>query len=56
MVVRQESSCIFVRRTDPFTQVTGPDHKELDRGTIRSIIRQAGPSVDDFVRLEGRGG
>jgi predicted RNA binding protein YcfA (HicA-like mRNA interferase family) len=26
-----------------------PDHKELDRGTLRAIIRQAGLSVDEFV-------
>lgn len=26
-----------------------PDHKELDRGTLRAIIRQAGLSVDEFL-------
>ena len=28
-----------------------PDHKELDRGTLRAIIRQSGLSVDEFVKL-----
>ncbi|UUO18086.1 type II toxin-antitoxin system HicA family toxin [Dolichospermum heterosporum] len=28
-----------------------PDHKELDRGTLRGIIRQAGLSVDEFIEL-----
>ncbi|WP_228036560.1 type II toxin-antitoxin system HicA family toxin [Dolichospermum flos-aquae] len=27
------------------------DHKELDRGTLRGIIRQAGLSVDEFIEL-----
>jgi len=26
-----------------------PDHKELDRGTLWAIIRQAGLSVDEFL-------
>jgi hypothetical protein len=26
-----------------------PDHKELDTGTLRAIIRQAAISVDEFV-------
>ncbi len=28
-----------------------PDHKELDRGTLRALIRGAGITVDEFVRL-----
>jgi len=28
-----------------------PDHKELPKGTLRAIIRQAGLSVDDFAAL-----
>lgn len=31
--------------------VTVPLHDELDRGTLRSILRTAEISVDDFVRL-----
>jgi predicted RNA binding protein YcfA (HicA-like mRNA interferase family) len=48
---RREGSHITLRRDVPFTQVVIPDHKELDRGTLRAIIRQAGLSVDEFVRL-----
>lgn len=48
---RQEGSHIILRRDDPFSQVVVPDHKELDRGTLRSIIRMAGLSVDEFVKL-----
>ncbi|NNN04397.1 MAG: type II toxin-antitoxin system HicA family toxin [Elusimicrobia bacterium] len=31
--------------------VTVPDHKEIDRGTLRSILRQAGLSPDEFADL-----
>ena len=47
---RQEGSHMILRRDDPFEQVVVPDHKELDRGTLRAILRQAGVSVDDFVK------
>ena len=50
-VRRQEGSHIVLRRDDPFAQVVVPDHKELDRGTLRAIIRQAGLSVTEFVNL-----
>ncbi len=50
-VVRQQGSHIVVRRDDPFAQLVVPDHKELDRGTLRAIIRQAGMTVEEFVRL-----
>lgn len=48
---RQEGSHMILRRDDPFAQVVVPDHKELDRGTPRAIIRQADLSVDEFVEL-----
>ena len=48
---RQEGSHMILRRDSPFGQVVVPDHKELDRGTLRAIIRQAGLSVDEFVKL-----
>ncbi len=31
--------------------VTVPRHKQLDRGTLRAIIRTAGLSVEEFQRL-----
>ena len=33
--------------------VTVPIHSELDRGTLRSIIRTAEISVDEFILLVG---
>ena len=46
---RQEGSHIILRKDEPFAQIVVPDHKELDRGTLRAIIRQADVSVDEFL-------
>ena len=48
---RQEGSHIILRRNEPFSQVVVPDHKELDRGTLRAILRMSGLSVDEFNNL-----
>jgi predicted RNA binding protein YcfA (HicA-like mRNA interferase family) len=49
-LVRQKGSHLVYRRVEPFVQVVVPDHKELDRGTLRAIIRQAGLSIEEFLR------
>ena len=48
---RQHGSHIILRRNDPFSQLVVPDHKELDRGTLRAILRQANLSVEEFDAL-----
>jgi len=48
---RREGSHLILRRDEPFAQVAVPDHRELDRGTLRAIIRQAGLSIDEFQHL-----
>jgi len=48
---RQEGSHMVLRREDPFCQVTVPDHKDLDRGTLRGILKQAGISPEEFQRI-----
>jgi len=48
---RQTGSHMVLRRDDPFAQVVVPDHRVLDRGTLRAIIRQAGLSVGEFLEL-----
>ena len=48
---RQEGSHIILRRDDPFSQIVIPNHKELDRGTLRAITRQAGLGVKEFIKL-----
>ena len=48
---RQSGSHIVLRRDDPYAQLVVPNHKELDRGTLRAIIRQADISVNEFIEL-----
>jgi predicted RNA binding protein YcfA (HicA-like mRNA interferase family) len=51
IIRRQRGSHIVLRRAEPFAQVVIPDHPELDRGTLRAIIRQTGLTVDQFEDL-----
>lgn len=48
---RQHGSHIILRRDKPFAQVVVPDHRELDRGTLRAILRQADFSIEEFKKL-----
>ena len=50
-VVRQRGSHITLVRQDPSTQLTVPNHKTIAKGTLRSLIRDAGLSVDEFIGL-----
>lgn len=48
---RQHGSHVVMRRDDPFCQVVVPDHDTLAAGTLRAILRHAGLSVEEFLRL-----
>lgn len=49
---RQHGSHMILRHADPpFRRLVVPDHKEVRRGTLRAIIRQAGLSVSEFLEL-----
>ena len=50
-IKRRHGSHIILRRNDPFSQLVVPEHKELDRGTLRAIIRQAGLTRGEFLKL-----
>jgi predicted RNA binding protein YcfA (HicA-like mRNA interferase family) len=50
-IKRQKGSHVILRRDDPFAQVVVPRHRELDSGTLRAIIRHAGLSVEEFLKL-----
>lgn len=51
--VRQKGSHIIMQNQLPDTTITipVPDHRELAAGTLRSIIRQAGLTVEEFINL-----
>jgi len=49
---RQRGSHIIMRQVEnPYRRITIPNHKEIAKGTLRAIIREAGLSVDDFIKL-----
>ncbi|HSL62453.1 MAG TPA: type II toxin-antitoxin system HicA family toxin [Desulfotignum sp.] len=49
---RQKGSHIVLRQTAyPQRRLVVPDHKEIAKGTIRTIIKQAGLTVEEFVGL-----
>lgn len=51
--VRQSGShMILVREGHPAT-LSVPDHKEVAKGTLRSLIRSAGITVEEFVNALG---
>jgi len=48
----QTGSHMILRRiTPPYRRLTVPDHRELAKGTLRAIIREAGLSVAEFAEL-----
>ena len=49
---RQRGSHIILRQNSyPHRRITVPDHKEVAKGTLRAIIREAGLTVDEFKAL-----
>ena len=50
-VRRQHGSHVILRRDEPFAQTVVPVHRELDRGTLRAILRQVDLSVEEFLRM-----
>ena len=48
----QHGSHIILRRAEPpHRRLSVPNQKELARGTLRALIREAGFTVEEFVRL-----
>jgi predicted RNA binding protein YcfA (HicA-like mRNA interferase family) len=49
---RQRGSHIVLRQVaEPHRRITVPDHDEIAKGTLRSIIRESGLTVEEFVDL-----
>jgi len=47
----QHGSHIIMRREVPFAQTVVPNHRQIDRGTLRAILRQTDVGVDEFTKL-----
>jgi hypothetical protein len=39
-----------MRRNNPFALTVVPAHRELDRGTLRAILRHTDIGVEDYIR------
>jgi predicted RNA binding protein YcfA (HicA-like mRNA interferase family) len=50
-VRRQHGSHIIMRRDDPYSQTVVPNHAQVDRGTLRAILRQTGISAEELTTL-----
>ncbi len=48
-IARRRGSHVILVRDGSDNTLSVPDHKELDRGTLRSLIRDAGLTVDEFL-------
>lgn len=48
-VARQSSSHIIMTKEGATVTLSVPDHKEVAKGTLRSLIRAANLTVDQFV-------
>jgi len=45
------SHMILRQREPPHRRLTVPRHRELAKGTLRAIIREAGLTVEEFLGL-----
>jgi len=51
MAVGQVGSHLVMTKDGVRANLSVPQHKELSVGTLRSLIRSAGMSVDEFLKL-----
>lgn len=49
-VARRRGSHTVMTKEGEIVTLSVPDHKEVAKGTLRSLIRSANPTVDEFVR------
>lgn len=50
-VARQRGSHVIMIKSGSIATLSVPDHKEIAKGTLRSLIRDAGLTVEGFVAL-----
>lgn len=48
---RQRGSHVVMVKDGSMATLSVPDHKEVAKGTLRSLIRASGLSVDEFIAL-----
>lgn len=50
-MVRQRGSHMILTKPGHTATLSVPDHKEVAKGTLRILIRAAGLTVDEFLKL-----
>lgn len=50
-MVRQRGSHMIMVKEGHMATLSIPDHREVSRGTLRSLIRSSGLSVEQFLEL-----
>jgi len=53
-VARQRGSHIVMTRPGHIATLSIPDHPEVARGTLRTLIAKAGLTVEEFLSAAGR--
>ena len=51
LMVRQRGSHMILVKEGHMATLSVPDHKEVAKGTLRSLIRSSGLTSDEFVAL-----
>ena len=49
-VARQRGSHIILVKAGHIASLSVPDHREVARGTLRSLLRSAGVELTDFLK------
>jgi predicted RNA binding protein YcfA (HicA-like mRNA interferase family) len=49
--VEHGSHIILRNSSPPYRRITIPDHKTVAKGTLRSILREVGITVEEFKKL-----
>jgi len=50
-VVRQRGSHIILTKEGHIATLSVPNHSEIARGTLRSLIARAGITLDEFLKV-----
>jgi len=53
-IVRQRGSHMILVKAGHMATLSVPDHREVAKGTLRSLIRSSGLTVETFIELAGR--
>ncbi|MCL4180310.1 MAG: type II toxin-antitoxin system HicA family toxin [Verrucomicrobia bacterium] len=53
-LVRERGSHMILAKDGHRATLFVPDHREIAKGTLRSLIRSSGLTVEEFVALTGK--